>query len=221
MKPWQRKFLFLFFLFLFLIFGPILIFYSLGYRVDFEKKKITKTGGIFIKALPKEVEILIDGKLKKKTDPFFGSALIENLLPKKYKVKVKKEGYFPWEKELEVEEEKVTEAKNLILFPKNLSFYQILNGVDQFWILPNGNELVLKEKEGEKWVLKSYSLEKKLRSYLISQDDFGKEAEFLELNFGDDQIEVAVKIKEGVKSFVLDLKKSSSQIKGKGERENS
>jgi hypothetical protein len=216
MRPWQRKFLFLFFLFLFLVFGPTLIFYSLGYRIDFEKKKITKTGGIFIKALPKEVEISIDGKLKKKTDPFFGSALIENLLPKKYKVKVKKEGYFPWEKELNVEEEKVTEVKNLILFPKNLNFYQILNGVDQFWILPNGKELVLKEKEGEKWVLKSYSLEKKLKSYLVNQDDFGKEAEFLELNFGEpDQIEIAVKIKGEIKNFVLDLKKSHPQIKEK------
>jgi len=218
MRPWQRKFLFSFFLFLFLVFGPTLIFYSLGYRIDFEKKKITKTGGIFIKALPKEVEVSIDGKMKKKTDPFFGSLLIENLLPKKYKVKVEKEGYFPWEKELEVEEEKVSEAKNLILFPKNLSFYQILNGIDQFWILPNGRELVLKEKEGEKWVLKSYSLEKKLKSYLVSQDDFGKETEFLELNFGEpDQIEITVKIKGEIKNFVLDLKKSPPQIKEKGE----
>jgi hypothetical protein len=200
-----------------LIFGPILIFYSLGYRVDFEKKKITKTGGIFIKALPKEVEVSIDGKLKKKTDPLFGSLLIENLLPKKYKVKVEKEGYFPWEKELEVEEEKVTEAKNLILFPKNLNFYQILNRVDQFWILPNQKELVLKEKEGEKWVLKSYSLDKKLKSYLVSQDDFGEEAEFLGLNFEEDQIEIAVKIKGEIKNFVLDLKKSPPQIKEKEE----
>jgi hypothetical protein len=106
MKNWQRKFLFSFFFSLFLIFGPILIFYSLGYRFDFEKKRITKTGGIFIKALPKEVEISIDGKIKEKVDPLWGSLLIENLLPKKYKIRVEKEGYFPWEKELEVEEEK-------------------------------------------------------------------------------------------------------------------
>jgi hypothetical protein len=198
-----------------LIIGPLLIFYSLGYRFDFEKKKITKTGGIFIKALPKEVEVSIDGKIKKKTDSLFGSLLIENLLPKKYKVRVEKEGYFPWEKELEVEEEKVTEAKNLILFPKNLSFYQILNGVDQFWILPNGKELVLKEKEGEKWFLKSYFLEKKLKSYLISQEDFGKEVRLLGLNFEDDQIEVRVKIKDEIKNFVLDLKKSPPKLKEK------
>jgi len=216
MKAWQRKFLFLFFLFLFLTFGPIVLFYSLGYRFDFEKKKITKTGGIFVKALPKEVEVSIDNKIKKKTDPFFGSVLIENLLPKKYKVRVEKEGYFPWEKELEVKEEMVTEVKNLILFPKNLNFSQILDGVEKFWILPNGKELILKEG-GEKWALKSFSLEKRLKSFLIGKDDLPKGAEFLDLNFGEnsDQIEIKVKIKEGIKSFILDLKKSPPQLREK------
>jgi len=216
MRPWQRKILFSFFLFLFLIFGPLLIFYSLGYRFNFEKKKITKTGGIFVKALPKEVEVSIDGKIKKKTDPFFGSVLIENLLPKKYKVKVEKEGYFPWEKELEVEEEKVTEIKNLVLFPKDLNFSQILSGIDQFWISPNGKELILKESENEKWVLKSYHLEKKIKSYLVGENDFPKGAEFLKLNFGEDpdQIEIAVKIKDETRDFVLNLKKSP-QLKEK------
>jgi hypothetical protein len=220
MKSWQRKALFFSLSFLFLIFGPSLIFYSLGYRIDWEKLKVTKTGGIFIKALPKEVNVSIDGKERKKTDPFWGSLLIENLLPKKYKIRVEKEGYFPWEKELEVEEEKVTEIKNLILFPKNLNFYPILEGVEQFWILPPGKELILKEKEGEKWSLKTYSLEKKLKSYLIGQDDFTKGAEFLELTQGDEpnEIEIKVKIKESVKSFILDLKKSPPQPKEREEK---
>jgi hypothetical protein len=214
MKPWQRKLLFSFFLCLFLTLGPMIVFYSLGYRVDFEKKKITKTGGIFIKALPKEVEVSIEGRIRKKTDIFFGSVLIDNLLPKKYKVKVEKDGYFPWEKELEVEEERVTEVKNLILFPRNINFYQILTGVDRFWVLPGQRELILKEKENNKWVLKIYSLEKKLKSYLVSQDDFGKEAEFLDLNFKDnpDQIEIKVKIGKEIKNFILNLTKSPPQI---------
>ena len=219
MKPWQRKFLFSFFFFLFLIFGPTLILYSLGYRFDFEKKRLTKTGGIFVKAIPKEVEVLINGKIKKKTDPFFGSLLIENLLPKKHKIKVEKEGYFPWEKELEVKEGMVTEVKNLILFPKNLNFSQILAGVDQFWILPNQRELILREGEEGKWALKTYSLEKKLKAHLVSQEDFPGEAEFLELNFGEDpnQIEIKVKVKEKIRIFVLDFRKSPPQLKEKEE----
>jgi len=219
MKNWQRKILFFSLCLIFLIFGPILVFYSLGYRFDFEKRKVTKTGGVFIKAIPKEVEVSIDGKIKKRTDSFFGSLLIDNLLPKKYKVRVTKEGYFPWEKELEVEEEKVTEVKNLILFPENLNFYQILSDIDQFWILPNGKELILKEKNEEQWVLKSYSLEKKIKSYLLSEEDFKKETEFLGLNFNEnsEQIEIQLKIEEEIKNFLLNLKKIPPQIREKEE----
>jgi hypothetical protein len=188
-----------------------LVFYSLGYRFDFQKKRIVKTGGIFIKALPKSAKVLIDGKIKKKTDPFFGSALIENLFPKKYKVRVEKEEYFPWEKEVEIGEGKVAEFKGLILFPRNLNFYQILENIDEFWILPNQKELILKETEDGKWVLKSYSLDKKLKFYLVKQDDFSKEAEFLGLdpNQNSQELEIEVKTKEGIKNFALDLKNPS------------
>ena len=98
----SRTILFLICLILFLIIAPLAIFYSQGYRFDFETKKITQTGGLFLKVIPKQVEVFVDGKLTKKTDFFFGSALIENLLPKKYRVSVKKEGYLPWEKNLEI-----------------------------------------------------------------------------------------------------------------------
>ena len=81
-----RTILFLICLFLFLLIAPVTIFYSQGYRFDIDSKKITQTGGLFLKIEPKQVEIYINGKLKKKTDFFFGSALIENLLPRKYKI---------------------------------------------------------------------------------------------------------------------------------------
>ena len=95
-----RTILFLICFLLFLLAAPSAILYSQGYRLDFENKKLTQTGGFFLKAEPKQVEIYIDGKLVKKTDFFFGSALIENLLPKRYKIEIKKEGYHPWEKKI-------------------------------------------------------------------------------------------------------------------------
>jgi len=117
-----RTILFLIFLFLFLLIAPSAIFYSQGYRFDFENKTLTQTGGFFLKAGPKQVEIYIDGKLAKKTDFFFGSALVENLLPKRHKIEVKKEKYLSWEKTLEIREKEVTEVKDLVLFPENLNF---------------------------------------------------------------------------------------------------
>jgi hypothetical protein len=215
MKNWQRKILFSFFLFLFLILGPSLVLYSLGFRFDFEKKKITQTGGIFVKAMPKEVEIYVDGKLAKRTDFFFGSALIENLLPKKHKIEIKKEGYFPWEKELEIEEKRVTEIRNLVLFQKNLNFSPLSKNVEDFWFSPDGKKIILREKENEKWSLKLYSIENKVKSHLLEENDISKEnVEILNLKFSENsnEIEIEARVGKEIREFLLDLTKPS-QIK--------
>lgn len=83
---------------MFLLIAPSIVLYSQGYRIDFENKKITQTGGLFLKISPKQADIYLNGKLSRKTDFFFGSALIENLLPKKYKLEIKKTGYQSWKK---------------------------------------------------------------------------------------------------------------------------
>ena len=99
MSKKTRTILFLICLFLFFSSAPLVILYSQGYRFDLNPPaggiKFTQTGGLFIKTEPKQVEIYVNNELTKKTDFFFGSALIENLLPKRYKIEVKKDGYLP------------------------------------------------------------------------------------------------------------------------------
>lgn len=107
---------------LFALIAPSVILYSQGYRFDFETKRLVQTGTFYFKVFPRSTEIYLDGKFKKKTSMLTGSVLIENLLPKKYDIEIKKEGFHPWQKSLEVKERRVTEAKNIILFPKNPDF---------------------------------------------------------------------------------------------------
>jgi hypothetical protein len=145
-----RTILFLVCLFLFLLIVPLAVLYSQGYRIDWDNKKLTQTGGLFLKILPKQVEVYFDGKLKEKTDFFFGSILIENLLPKKYKIGVKKAGFYPWEKTLEIKEKEVTEAKNIVLFPENPDFTILTKEVEGFWFSPNQKEIILKDFERRK-----------------------------------------------------------------------
>ena len=122
----SRTILFYICLFLFLLASPIAVLYSQGYRFDFSPepggKIITKTGGLFLKIEPRQAEIYIDGELKKKTDFLFGSSLTKDLLPKNYAVSVKRTGFWPWEKNLKINEKEVTEAKSIILFPENPAF---------------------------------------------------------------------------------------------------
>ena len=213
MRKKHRTILFLICLSLFLIIAPSIIFYSQGYRFDFETKKITQTGGLFLNILPKQSEIYLDGKLVKKTDFFFGSAFIENLLPRKYNVRVKKQGFFPWNKDLEIKEKQVTDAKNIILFPENPKLNLLTKGVENFWFSPNGKKIILKENEENTWALKLYDLDKMIKSHLIEETDiFAKGVELLNLEFSQDSKEIYLNVgmKEQEKNFILKINEVQS-----------
>ena len=97
-----RTFIFIFFVAVFVVVAPSLVLYAQGYRLNLPlepgKKLIVMTGGLFIKTNPKQADVLINGSLSGQTDFFFGSALVENLLPRQYRVEVKKDGYQTWER---------------------------------------------------------------------------------------------------------------------------
>jgi hypothetical protein len=126
----SRTVLFFSCLLAFLVASPLAILYSQGYRINFNPepggKVIVKTGGFFVKAQPRQAEIYVDGQLEEKTDFFFGSAFVKNLLPKKHKFEIKKDGYFTWEKTIEIKEKQVAEAKLITLFPRNISFLPLV-----------------------------------------------------------------------------------------------
>jgi len=202
--------------FLFILIAPSIVLYSQGYRIDLENKKFTQTGGLFLKILPRQTDVYIDGKLNKRTDFFFDSVLIENLLPKKYKVEVKKEEHHSWEKNLEIKEKEVTEAKNIILFPQNINFSVLAGQVEQFWFSPDQREIILLEedksssppssgkqdsvKEGEEsgWVLKLYDLNKNIKSHLIGQEDISpKETQLINLDFSEDSKKIYLEVSAG------------------------
>lgn len=125
MSKQARTILFFILVVIFFIVTPIIIFYSEGYRFDFQTRKIIETGGLFIKTYPGEANILINDKKEKTTSNFARNVLIQNLLPKEYNVKINKQGYLSWEKNIEITEKKVSEI-DIILF-KNAYDKNILN----------------------------------------------------------------------------------------------
>jgi len=56
-------------------------------------------------------------------------------------VEVKKDGYHPWQKSLNVIEKQVTEAKYLTLIPQNVPFNRIVENISRFWLSPDGKSL--------------------------------------------------------------------------------
>ncbi len=122
MKLRYRRILYLTFIGIFLILTPIIALYTTGYRYNFKKHQIEKTGILYIDSRPNDALIYINGKYKNKTPSRFSK-----LLPDTYQIEVKKDGYYPYQKELEVKSNLTTFSKNIVLFKKNLPV-NIVNG---------------------------------------------------------------------------------------------
>ncbi|MEA3296142.1 MAG: hypothetical protein U9Q27_03340, partial [Patescibacteria group bacterium] len=222
----SRKILIYFLIFLFLIISPILILYSQGYCFDFENKKITQTGTLFFKTIPKYTEIYLNKNLKNKTDFLFGSTLIENLAPKQYEIAVKKNNFVSWEKTLEVKAMQVNNAKNIILFPENPKFKNLnknqINEIENFWAVPNQEKIILQEKEINQWVLKLFDTKKIVKTRLITEKEILKilkisdknKLELLNLSFSSNPeiILLETEIKDARQYFALNIKKTPIDI---------
>lgn len=209
-----RTILFLVLLILFLIAAPLTVLYCLGWRFDWEKKSFFQPGMFYLKAWPKNCQVYINDEQIEKTDFFFGSILIENLMPKKYNVEIKKEGFHSWIKILEAKNGEVAEAKNIVLIPKNPDFKQITRGVKLFFFSPDEKKIILKEEELSSgktvWSLKLFEIDKNVKSQLINEEDILENAELLGLKFSPDSKKILLKIglKEKVNYYLLEIDKT-------------
>jgi len=211
MEKRVRTILFFIFLLIFIVIAPLLTLYVQGYRFDFENKKLTQTGALFIKTIsPKQAEIYIDNQLIQKTDFFFSSALIENLLPKKYNIKVQKQDHYTWEKNLEIKEKQVAEAKNIILFPQDPNFKLLSTDIDNAWFSKDKKKAVIKESEKNVWSLKLYNLEKNVKSHLLKETDISQTgADLVDLEFIDNNnLLLQIASKEQINYFNLQINRT-------------
>lgn len=133
----MRAIAFYFSVALFIILLPILLSYSLGYKIDYKNLKIYNTGIVYLNTNPAGASIYINDKLYKDLTP----VQIEAMKPGTYKIEIRREGYYPWQRELVVRPNMVTKADRIILFPlaRDIKTKQMyVRGVSDF-ILYNKN----------------------------------------------------------------------------------
>ncbi|MFA5358890.1 MAG: hypothetical protein WC310_03670 [Patescibacteria group bacterium] len=112
-----RRFIAIIFVAVFLIVAPILIFYTAGYRYNFKKNDIQKVGSISVQPSPTTAKIYLNNELR--TESRSDNTLrIMNLLPGKYKIAISADGYYSWEKEIEVFSSVNTFINKVVLFKK-------------------------------------------------------------------------------------------------------
>lgn len=210
-----KRILILIFATLFFLAVPITILYCTGYRLDFNNRKMVKTGAFFFQAEPKSCEVYLDGEFVKKTDFLAGSVFIKNLLPKEYIIKIEKEGYFSWEKKLRTEEEMVTEAKNIVLFPKDQSFSVFLPNIENYFFSPDQKKVILEKKEATGWKLDIFDFKKNSQENLLGEKDLSKkEVALLDLNWDSysEKLLLKTEVEKKIKYFIVDLSGGEKQI---------
>lgn len=109
----RRQLLISFFILLFLGIGTtIAILYGKGYRFDLTGTKsfLKGTGLLVATSAPDGASVFVNDHLTTATNNTI------NLAPGEYKIRITKDGYFPWEKTIDVEQEVVSKAEAL-LFP--------------------------------------------------------------------------------------------------------
>jgi hypothetical protein len=114
MTPKKKLFSLLGLIAVFIIVIPILIFYSLGYRLN-NGFRLVKTGGIYLTNNETDANVFLNGKNIKRSSIFERNIFIRNLVPNTYYVRIEKDGYRPWKKNVKIQEQKVEVCYPLLL----------------------------------------------------------------------------------------------------------
>lgn len=126
------------------------IFFAKGYTFSTKERRVVGTGIITVTSEPDSASVFVDGHLTTATN-----ATISSLPTKTYSIKISKEGFIPWERQVEVKEGLVTELK-VTLFPAIPTIYPLtFSGVSTPVLSPDGSKLVYISTGGKKpgvWV---------------------------------------------------------------------
>ncbi|MSR85711.1 PEGA domain-containing protein [Candidatus Uhrbacteria bacterium] len=113
--PLYRQILPWIYVLFFLLTAPILLLYSSGYRYNWIKQQIERNSTLIVDSIPKNAEIFLDHAPSGEKSPI----TLQNISPGWHTIRVQKEGYFSWEKNLELQPERVTFATGIWLWKKS------------------------------------------------------------------------------------------------------
>ncbi|MCX6738158.1 MAG: hypothetical protein NTY11_01965 [Candidatus Parcubacteria bacterium] len=199
---------------LFLIITPIIVMSASGYRFDFANGKIVQIGGLFFKTSPPGVTVYIDDKPYKKTNFFFDTVLINNLLPRNYHIAIQKTDFYPWEKNLSVEQRMVTESKNIVLFPKYSIFNLLQKNIINFFPSPDEKKAILEISENNAWSFFSFDFQTQKQEKILNENNL----QILKSNSATSTIKNIANTKPSNIIWSSDSKKILIELTGKGEK---
>ncbi|HLC89617.1 MAG TPA: PEGA domain-containing protein [Patescibacteria group bacterium] len=158
-----RRILYLIFITLFLLIAPILIIDATGYRYNFKKNRLEKTGILYLDSQPHGALIYLNGKYQDTTPTRFS-----RLLPEKYFTEIRKEGFYVWQQNLEVKSNLTTFRRDITLFKISQPNNIISGEINLINASPNGEKIIYSIIKPETEEIKIYNLKNKTNITLIS-----------------------------------------------------
>jgi len=110
-----RRILYISFIIVFFLAAPPLVLYTAGFRYDFEYNRVVETGSMVVKSTPSNALVFINGEAYPDPTP----TIINTILPGKINLLVQKEGYYSWEKIIEIKGRVTSFEENVVLFAQS------------------------------------------------------------------------------------------------------
>lgn len=144
MTPQHRALIYWLFVAIFAVCAPLMIFYTMGYRYNWQRQRVEKVGVMIIDVKPSDANIMLNGQKITTSRP----ARLADLRPNYYQVRVEKSGYYSWQKNLEVKSQESVLLYDIVLFkerapilinslPNDLT-YATENNTKNLYTLANG-----------------------------------------------------------------------------------
>lgn len=191
---------------IFILAVPTLIFYSQGYRLDWEERKFSQVGAFYFNAVPTRVEVFVNGQSIGKTAFVLGTTLTKNFAPGTYHVRIQKEGYHSWEKRLEIISRQVTENKHIALIPIDPTFIVLQDNVLDFWAAPNKSEVLLQKSNSQNtWALVLWDTQNNAEYFLYESPHLQDEIQDVQWSSDSNSFLFHVVSQEQVHSYVQQI----------------
>ncbi len=129
----------------FIIIASFLVFKASGFAYNFKTGKVEKTGLLYISTYPKSTDVFLDKEYKGNNTPL----RISYLLPGKYNLEIKKDGYKSINKTIIIYEGLATKVNDALLILESLEFKEIDSpNIIDFKTIDKNNTFILYDKKG-------------------------------------------------------------------------
>lgn len=126
----------------FLLVAPFLISYSMGHRFTPISPNSVTVGTFLLRTIPSGADVFLNDKKAGGKTP----SSIQNLLPGSYNLRISKDGYRDWQKNLPIVGTMVTDARDVRLLPVAIEEDVMRGSITNFFISPKRQKLCLIEQ---------------------------------------------------------------------------